>query len=117
MKKKCVSIVPSMQFKGKTFVRNHHLTCRYQELRPVFSEGASQATILRDNLVIHGDNLPALKAPLPIYYDKVKCIYIFRPYNTGNEGWPTTKTHRRCRAGSAIRWNVTTSRVTTSGAS
>jgi adenine-specific DNA-methyltransferase len=39
------------------------------------------------NLVIHGDNLHALKALLPRYSGKVKCIYIDPPYNTGKEGW------------------------------
>jgi len=34
-----------------------------------------------------GDNLEALKALLPRYEGKVKCIYIDPPYNTGNEGW------------------------------
>jgi adenine-specific DNA-methyltransferase len=42
---------------------------------------------LHDNLIIHGDNLLALKALLPTYAGKVKCIYIDPPYNTGNEGW------------------------------
>ena len=40
-----------------------------------------------DNLIIHGDNLEALKALLPRYAGRVKCIYIDPPYNTGNEGW------------------------------
>jgi len=40
-----------------------------------------------DNLIIHGDNLHALKALLPRYAGRVKCIYIDPPYNTGNEGW------------------------------
>ena len=39
-----------------------------------------------DNLIIHGDNLHALKALLPRYAGKVKCIYIGPPYHTGNEG-------------------------------
>ena len=39
------------------------------------------------NLLIEGDNLHALKALLPYYAGKVKCIYIDPPYNTGNEGW------------------------------
>ena len=38
-------------------------------------------------MIIHGDNLEALKALLPQYEGKVKCIYIDPPYNTGNEGW------------------------------
>ena len=40
-----------------------------------------------DNLIIHGDNLHALKALLPKYAGCVDCIYIDPPYNTGNEGW------------------------------
>ncbi|MGO5269144.1 site-specific DNA-methyltransferase [Parafannyhessea umbonata] len=39
------------------------------------------------NMIIHGDNLEALKALLPEYEDQVDCIYIDPPYNTGNEGW------------------------------
>jgi len=35
-----------------------------------------------DNLLIEGDNLGALKALLPYYRGKVKCIYIDPPYNT-----------------------------------
>ena len=42
---------------------------------------------LDDNLIIQGDNLHALKALLPRYSGKIKCIYIDPPYNTGNEGW------------------------------
>ena len=35
-----------------------------------------------ENMIIHGDNLVALKALLPQYEGKVKCIYIDPPYNT-----------------------------------
>ncbi|MEY3759343.1 MAG: hypothetical protein RIR39_834, partial [Pseudomonadota bacterium] len=35
-----------------------------------------------ENLLIQGDNLQALKALLPMYAGKVKCIYIDPPYNT-----------------------------------
>ena len=42
---------------------------------------------LDGNLIIHGDNLHALKALLPSYAGKVDCIFIDPPYNTGNEGW------------------------------
>lgn len=38
-------------------------------------------------MIIRGDNLEALKALLPRYEGRVKCIYIDPPYNTGNEGW------------------------------
>lgn len=36
-----------------------------------------------ENIIIHGDNLLALKALLPEYEGKIKCIYIDPPYNTG----------------------------------
>lgn len=35
-----------------------------------------------DNLLIQGDNLLALKALLPVYAGRVKCIFIDPPYNT-----------------------------------
>lgn len=38
-------------------------------------------------MIIRGDNLEALKALLPKYEGKIKCIYIDPPYNTGNENW------------------------------
>ena len=79
--------MPSLQFKGKTFVENHHLSVPFHELRPVVSKGTTKKASLHDNLVVHGDNLAALKALLPTYHNKVKCIYIDPPYNTGNEGW------------------------------
>lgn len=34
------------------------------------------------NLLIQGDNLQALKALLPLYAGRVKCIFIDPPYNT-----------------------------------
>ena len=37
-----------------------------------------------ENILVHGDNLEALKALLPFYAGKVKCIYIDPPYNTGS---------------------------------
>lgn len=36
----------------------------------------------KDNLVIQGDNLLALKALIPFYAGRIKCIYIDPPYNT-----------------------------------
>jgi adenine-specific DNA-methyltransferase len=79
--------MPSLQFKGKAFVQNHHLVVPYHELTPVRSKGTSKVASLHDNLIVEGDNLKALKALLPTYNGKVKCIYIDPPYNTGNEGW------------------------------
>ena len=36
------------------------------------------------NLLAQGDNLEALRALLPLYAGRVKCIYIDPPYNTGS---------------------------------
>ena len=37
------------------------------------------------NILIHGDNLLALKSLESNYSNKIKCIYIDPPYNTGND--------------------------------
>ncbi len=79
--------MPSLNFKGKALVQNYHLLVPYHELKPVKAKSLSDKVSLHDNLVIHGDNLKALKALLPYYHGKVKCIYIDPPYNTGNENW------------------------------
>lgn len=79
--------MPSLQFKGRVFVENHHLAVPYHEWRPMRSKGVGKKPSLHDNLIIEGDNLAALKSLLPTHHGKVKCIYIDPPYNTGNEGW------------------------------
>ena len=73
-------------FKGKEFVYNHHLAVPFRPLVPDESKGIGPATF-DGNLIVHGDNLHALKAMLPIYAGKVDCIFIDPPYNTGHEGW------------------------------
>ena len=50
----------------------------YRVLETVSAHGDSEAT----NLLIHGDNLDALKALLPFYRGRVRCIFIDPPYNT-----------------------------------
>ena len=75
-----------IEFKGKEFVRNHHLSVPYRPLEPDAGKSVGKAR-LDGNLIIHGDNLHALKSLLPMYAGKVNCIYIDPPYNTGNEGW------------------------------
>lgn len=79
--------MPTLHFKGKTFVQNHHLAVQYHQLVPKKDLSLTTKVSLHDNLIIHGDNLKALKALLPTYAGKVKCIYIDPPYNTGNESW------------------------------
>lgn len=50
----------------------------YRVLQPVSEHGDDNA----ENLLIQGDNLDALKALLPFYRGRVKCIFIDPPYNT-----------------------------------
>ena len=69
---------------GKSKVVNHHLDVPYHVLERKWDFGGDAAS---GNMVIRGDNLLALKALLPRFAGKVKCIYIDPPYNTGNEGW------------------------------
>lgn len=54
-------------------------TYRLLEEVPELSYGDSA----NENLLIQGDNLEALKALIPFYAGKVKCIFIDPPYNTG----------------------------------
>jgi len=78
--------MPELFFKGKEFVYNHHLAVPHRPLVPRPDRSIGKPA-LDGNLIIHGDNLHALKALLPLYAGKVDCIFIDPPYNTGNEGW------------------------------
>lgn len=73
---------------GKEAVVNHHRQVPYRLLKAHadLSVGEDDGNA-SGNLLVQGDNLEALKALLPYYGGKVKCIYIDPPYNTGNEGW------------------------------
>ena len=78
--------MPEIQFKGKEFVYNHHLSVPYRPVIPHKKKSIGNGN-LSDNLIIHGDNLHALKALLPLYAGKIDCVFIDPPYNTGTEGW------------------------------
>lgn len=81
--------MPTLHFKGKTFVQNHHLAVKYHQLVPKKELSLTDKVSLHDNLIVQGDNLKALKALLPTYAGKINCICIDPPYNTGtdNEKW------------------------------
>ena len=88
--------MPTLEFKGKQFIYGHHLTVPVRTLKidtekslnPCLSpHHYPEKFSLNDNLIIHGDNLRALKALLPKYAGKIKCIYINPSHNTGNENW------------------------------
>lgn len=77
--------MPTLDWIGKDAVIRHHKEVPFRLLEPdaELSHGDGD----EGNLIVQGDNLHALKALLPKYAGKVKCIYIDPPYNTGNEGW------------------------------
>ena len=69
---------------------NHHQDVPFRVLERKYSfdeNGQHDEDNGSENMIIRGDNLEALKALLPRYEGRVKCIYIDPPYNTGNEGW------------------------------
>lgn len=77
--------MPTLDWIGKKAVLDHHRQVPYRLLKCDASLSAGDPD--SGNLLIQGDNLLALKALLPYYAGKVKCIYIDPPYNTGNEKW------------------------------
>lgn len=82
--------MPTLHWIGKEKVINHHLDVPYKILEHSygFHNGTQNDKKTQSgNKIIHGDNLEALKALLPEYEGKIKCIYIDPPYNTGNENW------------------------------
>lgn len=89
--------MPTLNWIGKEAVINHHHDVPFKTLdkKYTFVNGETIVDDCKDaarhvyteNKIIHGDNLEALKALLPEYEGKIKCIYIDPPYNTGNENW------------------------------
>jgi adenine-specific DNA-methyltransferase len=77
--------MPKLTWIGKEAVEKHHQDVPTHLLEPI--PELSYGDCDSGNLIVQGDNLIALKALLPRYAGKVKCIYIDPPYNTGNEGW------------------------------
>jgi len=69
---------------GKQAVVNHDKDVPFKLLKKIKSASVGDNS---QNLILHGDNLEALKALMPYYTGKVDCIYIDPPYNTGNEKW------------------------------
>ena len=82
--------MPTLEWIGKSKVINHHQDVPFRVLERKYSfdeNGQHSEDNGSENMIIRGDNLEALKALLPRYEGRVKCIYIDPPYNTGNEGW------------------------------
>ena len=82
--------MPTLEWIGKSKVINHHQEVPFRVLERKYSfdeNGQTDADNGSENMIIQGDNLEALRALLPRYDGRIKCIYIDPPYNTGNEGW------------------------------
>lgn len=95
--------MPTLNWIGKDAVINHHNDVKFRTLtkKYTFSSISNEQSAMSnsektqpiancklltansDNKIIHGDNLEALKALLPEYEGRIKCIYIDPPYNTG----------------------------------
>lgn len=70
--------MPHLEWTNKSRAITQAADVPYHLLR--FERGYGDANA--DNLLIRGDNLLALKALLPFYRGRVKCVYIDPPYNT-----------------------------------
>lgn len=74
-----------LRFRGKPIVYNYHHTVapcplvldRRKSLNPTGNDN--------DNMIIHGDNLHALKSLLPRYRGRIDCVYMDPPYNRGHK--------------------------------
>ena len=75
--------MPALNWIGKEQVINHHKEVPFKLVKKIDDISIGKST----NMLIEGDNLEALKAILPFYYGKIKCIYADPPYNTGEEKW------------------------------
>ncbi len=83
--------MPTLHWIGKEKVINHHRDVPFRILEHKYGfnedDGETNTPVNSGNKIIHGDNLEALKSLLPEYEDRIKCIYIDPPYNTGEEKW------------------------------
>ena len=87
--------MPTLEWIGKSKVINHHQDVPFRVLERKYSfdeSGQHDEDNGSENMIIRGDNLEALKALLPRYEGRVKCIYIDPPYNTAkssekNKAW------------------------------
>ncbi|HQL83657.1 MAG TPA: site-specific DNA-methyltransferase, partial [Spirochaetota bacterium] len=65
--------MPTLQFKGKNIIWNHHLSIPYHALDEV-DKLHYKSNKTNGNFIIEGDNLLSLKALLPQYSSRIKSI-------------------------------------------
>ena len=69
--------MPTLNWIGKDKVVNHHLDVPFRTLERQYMFAPSGQD--DGNMIIHGDNLEALKALLPQYEGRIRLIYIDPP--------------------------------------
>ena len=83
--------MPKLDWIGKDKVKTYHFEVPYRVFNLQYgyssNEGIVSDGVKSNNMIIHGDNLIALKSLLPKYENGIDCVYIDPPYNTGNEKW------------------------------
>ena len=71
--------MPTLEWIGKSKVINHHQDVPFRVLERKYSfdeNGQHNEDNGSENMIIRGDNLEALKALLPRYEGRVKCICV-----------------------------------------
>ena len=76
--------MPILQWVNDGDARREAKNVPFHLLERIKTYGTSNENGESENLLVHGDNLIALRALLPFYRGQVKCIYIDPPYNTGS---------------------------------
>lgn len=76
--------MPILQWVNGGDARSEAKNVPFHLLERIKTYGTPNENGESENLLVHGDNLIALRALLPFYRGQVKCIYIDPPYNTGS---------------------------------
>lgn len=73
--------MPTLTWAGKEEATRTAKSVSYRMLER--DDSLSYGDLSAENVIVQGDNLSALKAILPYYRGRVRCVYIDPPYNTG----------------------------------
>ncbi len=76
-----------LNFLGKSYAKLIASTDTTTIIKPDLEHNSKPENINSENIYISGDNLDGLKHLLKSYSNKIKCIYIDPPYNTGTDGF------------------------------
>lgn len=76
-----------LKFLGKNYSKFQSSLETETVIVPDIEHNSKEENINSENMYIVGDNLDALKHLLKSYSNKIKCIYIDPPYNTGSDGF------------------------------